>query len=136
MSLHVLSEVLSFLDINEYQFHSLPTQVLTYWLGNTNYSVVSHGNFEKKRNGVLHTGNNSPSIHQKGKVKMWHKCGARHRGGDLPAVIWMNGTKEWWYWHGIRHRLHGPAVICRISGYCEWWFNGVKQDGELSLRYK
>lgn len=29
-------------------------------------------------------------------TQVWHKNAAFHRGNNLPAFIYANGTKEWW----------------------------------------
>ena len=51
--------------------------------------------------------------------------GELHRDGDLPALIYPEGSKEWWV-HGQLHREGGPAVEL-VNGKREWWLRGVEQ---------
>ena len=54
-------------------------------------------------------------------------AGKYHRGDDLPAIEWIDGTKEW-YDNGHHHRLTGPAiewVIEGSNGTKEWFKDGV-----------
>ena len=58
-------------------------------------------------------------------------AGKYHRGEDLPAMEWINGTKEW-YDNGQPHRLNGPSIEWAIegsSGTKEWWVNGQRHRG-------
>lgn len=41
-----------------------------------------------------------------------------HRGGDLPAVIWTDGTCEW-YRYGKRHRDNDMPAI--VNPVCQTW---------------
>jgi ribosomal protein L25 (general stress protein Ctc) len=60
----------------------------------------------------------------------WYKEGKIHREGDLPALIYSDGTQKW-YKEGILHRDGDlPAVI-----YCEnqyWYKEGkIHREGDL-----
>lgn len=51
----------------------------------------------------------------------WRLCGVRHRGNDLPAVIYANGAVQKWYQHGKLHRENDlPAVIQANESFQEW----------------
>lgn len=54
--------------------------------------------------------------------------GGLHRDGDLPAVIWPDGTREWWYMRR-RHREAGPAVVYPDGGFV-WYWEGEKVTAE------
>lgn len=54
-----------------------------------------------------------------------------HREGDLPAVIWEDGSQEWWK-NGQTHRDGDlPAIIwCNVAQF--WYKNGqLYRDGNL-----
>lgn len=52
-----------------------------------------------------------------------------HRGMEMPAVVYADGTREWWV-DGLRHRDGGPAVV-DADGSKEWWRNGrLHRDGD------
>jgi hypothetical protein len=54
--------------------------------------------------------------------------GGLHRDGDLPAVIWPDGTREWWYMRR-RHRKSGPAVVYPDGGFL-WYWEGERVTAE------
>jgi hypothetical protein len=63
-------------------------------------------------------------------VQEWWLNGVKHRSGDLPAVVHVNGTLEWWQW-GKRHRPHGPAIMSYYNNSISntptthWYQNGL-----------
>ena len=59
------------------------------------------------------------------RLKRWvwfYSVNVLHRDGDLPAVIYDDGSKHW-YFYGTRHREGGPAFDAP-GGHREWWFHG------------
>lgn len=60
----------------------------------------------------------------------FYKDGELHRDGDLPAVIYADGTRCWWK-NGKRHRDNDlPAIIC-VNGDRGWFKNGLPhRDGD------
>jgi hypothetical protein len=58
------------------------------------------------------------------KRKMWFNDNNQlHRDDDLPAIVWINGTKEW-YINGIRCRKNGPAIEMN-DGTIFWYEDGL-----------
>ncbi len=120
----VVAEIISFLDINEYQefsgniplLESLSRQILTYWLRNTEYTETwvpqKYGKLkQKRRNSLLHTVNNIPSEeswmldYPMSCTRKWHKFGVYHRE-TLPAIErgnYPDSIREW-LWMGKPHR--------------------------------
>ena len=47
----------------------------------------------------------------------------RHRDGDLPAVIYYNGTQAW-YQLGKLHRDNGLPAEIHPDGKMTWWEHG------------
>lgn len=61
----------------------------------------------------------------------WYVEGKRHRGGDLPAVIWNMGTKLW-YKEGHIHRDNDRPAIIYATGSQSWCIHGqYHRDGDL-----
>lgn len=46
-----------------------------------------------------------------------------HRGGDLPAVVFVDG-ESWWYWLGERHRDGGKPAVTRRRGHPSYYIKG------------
>lgn len=65
-------------------------------------------------------------------VEEWYKNGLQHRDDDLPASIYVDGTKVW-YNNGLIHRDGDlPAYIDIKYSRQEWYKNGKKhRDGDL-----
>ena len=63
-----------------------------------------------------------------GNKKWYNKKGELHRDNDLPAVIYVDGSKHW-YQNGKLHRLKGPAVIFP-DGSKEWFIEGKEYTEE------
>ena len=54
----------------------------------------------------------------------WYVKGNFHRGSDMPAVMYANGTREWWV-NGKRHRDNDKPAYVRINGVIQrWYVNG------------
>ncbi len=145
MSLELLSTIVSFLDLNDFQDCngtvtlcdlldlSIPErqQVLTFWLKNSVFEF--HQNYNKtwfSRNGKIHK-TNGPAVLWNCGTKEWFFTGKPHRGGDEPAVqsTWVDswhifkGQKNEWIVNGERHRENDmPAVV--DQGRREWFVNG------------
>lgn len=62
--------------------------------------------------------------------------GRPHRDGDLPAVVWDDGSQIWWQ-HGKHHRDDDlPAVVWK-SGVQAWYQHGEEhRDGDLPSRVR
>ena len=61
------------------------------------------------RDGKLHRGGDLPAgIYANGTL-MWYKQGKQHRDGDLPAVIGADGT-QFWFKNGKRHHRDLPTT--------------------------
>jgi len=48
-----------------------------------------------KKNGRFHRDNDLPAIIYVNGSKYWYQNNLLHRDNDLPAIIWMSGEKEW-----------------------------------------
>ncbi len=147
--MHVLAEVLSFLDINQFQSFSGDIEflrgldchnlILLHWLKNTTYQTLDEDipfifRISEQRNGLLHTQNNLPAFYTHNApgdnwklacyfvYKEWWRCGKLHRAEGLPAIVYHR-HKEWWN-QGKRHRKNGPALTCKLTGITEWWEHG------------
>ncbi len=60
--------------------------------------------------------------------------GRLHRDWDLPALIYLDGSREW-YHHGVRHRdgdLPAVELANGHGGYFAWYKHGQRhRDGDL-----
>jgi hypothetical protein len=83
------------------------------------------------RDGKLHRDGDLPALIWADGSQYWFKHGKLHRDGDLPAQIHSNGT-QLWYQHGKLHRDGDlPAAICSI-GTQSWYQHGKRhRDGDL-----
>ncbi len=131
MNLHVLSETLSFLDINLFESCSgeldllndikSKNQIQSHWLKNTTFTRVQQGSWTLwQRNNLLHREGDLPAAVNSCGIKEWFKLNQLHRERDLPAVV-KRGKHAWWL-HGVKHRDSGPAVVTPNSR--AWWVNG------------
>lgn len=87
-----------------------------------------------RRNGLLHSRHDKPSVDSPptkwrwGTCWWWHRNGLLHRDGGLPAV--KAGRLRAWYQFGKRHRDGGlPAVKRGFDGDNrddEYWVNGER----------
>jgi hypothetical protein len=46
-------------------------------------------------NGRLHSFNDRPALIDDFGNIFWYRFGLLHRGNNLPAIIWADGTREW-----------------------------------------
>ncbi len=134
----ILSLLLSFLDINEFQdcennvalFEHLgllrpeKQRVLKFWLCHTNYFCITGEISYWKRNEAFHRGNGEAAVI--GESCAWFNNGELHREGDNPAVV-RSGSKEWFF-RGKRHRKADKPAVLLESGRNwdkEWYFEGL-----------
>jgi hypothetical protein len=75
----------------------------------------------------LHRDGDLPAVVWTDGSQSWYKHGRRHRDGDLPAVVWSSGT-QWWYRHGKKHRDADLPAVVFANGRREWWVNGRLQS--------
>ena len=79
-------------------------------------------NWNKHRDGDL------PAIVYKDGSLIWFKNGKKHRDNGQPAVIFPDGHKEWWF-NGKLHREDGPAIIT-IEGRIFYYKDGIEYDND------
>jgi len=75
------------------------------------------------RDGQLHRGGDLPAVIQVNGSQRWYKDGKKHRDGDLPAEIWADGV-QFWYKDGQRHRDGDLPAEIRADGSQEWYKDG------------
>ena len=78
----------------------------------------------KNKKGQLHRNNDEPAL-TCSHVQCWCENGEWHRDGDLPALVYSNGTKKW-YQHGKLHRVNNKPAAIFHDGRKQWWKNGVR----------
>ena len=79
----------------------------------------------------LHRGFNLPAIEFVDGSRAWYVNGQRHREGDLPAIEYYQGSYEW-YKYGQLHRDGGLPAIEHSDGCRQWYINGQHyRDGGL-----
>lgn len=54
------------------------------------------------------------------RVDCWYYKGKLHREGDLPALIYEDGSRMW-YFHGMLHRENDLPAIEYSGGSKEWY---------------
>ena len=60
-------------------------------------------------------------------TKMWEtRRGYPHRGYDLPAMVYSDGSL-YWYRRGKLHRGDGKPAVIHADGSRSWWVNHKKQ---------
>ena len=75
------------------------------------------------RDGKLHRDGDLPAIIFADGSQCWYKYGRRHRSGDLPAEIWAYGTQRW-YKDGKLHRDGDLPAEIRTDGAQFWYKDG------------
>ena len=88
-------------------------------------------------NGVVHRGGDLPAVEYADGSVVYVRHDKIHRGGDQPAIIKASGRREWWV-AGKRHRSTKPAVMT-AKGLAEWWQHGhlvkrIDVNDEVILR--
>lgn len=76
---------------------------------NVKYKITSNFGNVRIQTCLLHRDGDLPAVIWKDGSKHWWKNGSRHRDGNLPAII-NNDGRILWYVNGLRHRINGPAV--------------------------
>ena len=73
----------------------------------------------------------SPAVEHLGSysMKLWKKCGNKHRDDDKPAYVYIDRSSkiEKWFVHGkpARHRAKDPHAL--DSNGIMWWLNDMGQ---------
>lgn len=64
------------------------------------------------------------------RAKCWYWAGQFHRNGDMPAIIYDDGTMEW-YRFGRRHRNNDMPAMINANGSQIWFKRGKlhRDDG-------
>lgn len=86
----------------------------------------------------------------------WYKDNKLHRDDDLPALVYLDGTKLWykngklhrdndkpaydseevkkWYKNGELHRENDKPALCKFNGERHWYKNGqLHRDGKPAI---
>jgi hypothetical protein len=106
------------------------------WYKNSKHEIKEYNNIWANRkewyvNDKLHRGNNLPAMKYKDGTKKWYKNGKLHRDNDLPAIIYYNDDKEWWY-NGEVHRDNDLPACEYKDGTKKWYKNGnIHRDHNL-----
>ncbi len=140
MNSSVLSELLSFLDINLFQSCSgdielidscpLKEQIKSHWLKCSNYAKETSPDFVFwTRNSVLHRDGDLPAAEHICGVRVWMKQGNIHREEGL-AAIECHSIDDWWI-HELflfTKRLDSTGILSLTFRHKEyqWWQNNVK----------
>jgi len=78
----------------------------------------------KNKDGQIHRDGDLPAVIYADGTKSYYKNGNCHRDGDLPAIEWIDGTKKF-FKDGKLHRDNGkPAVI--FKNKYEYWLDGKR----------
>jgi hypothetical protein len=73
----------------------------------------------------------SGAITEHGIQRWYNAHGERHRDGDLPAVVYPDGS-QWWFRHGTQHRDGGLPAVIRACGFQAWFQHGRRhRNGDL-----
>ena len=90
------------------------------------YEVGILGNkFLYNDKGQTHSVNDLPAVIWVNGTKKWFKEDKRHRDNDLPAVIEADGTK-YWYKEDKLHRDNDLPAVIEVDGTKEYYRNGVQ----------
>ncbi len=125
MNLPVLSTIISFLDINDFQDCSGQIEllsalsdseklfVLSFWLKHTDFAANTYDSVTVyARNIIPHRGNDKPAIIQDDRSE-WFLCGKRHRKQGRPAIVFVEDDEEYESWF-----LNGKEV--RTTYFMSW----------------
>jgi len=93
--------------------------------------IDSEGNkFWKNAAGEFHRDGDLPAEVWVDGTKSWHQNGDQHRDGDKPAQLWADGSKSW-YQNGKLHRDGDKPAQIWADGSESWYQNGEKhRDGD------
>lgn len=81
--------------------------------------------FWKNKYGWLHREGDLPAIIYADGSQHWYKDGLCHRDNDLPALIYAHGAK-YWYKNNLRHRDDDKPAAIYANGSQLWYKNGLK----------
>jgi hypothetical protein len=84
----------------------------------------SNGQYWYKE-GKVHRDGDLPAIIFSNGSQAWYKEGKRHRDGNLPAVIYSCGD-QYWYKEGKRHRDDDLPAVIYSNGNQYWYMEGKK----------
>ena len=70
--------------------------------------------------GEKHRGGDLPAVVYPTDDKFWYRYDKLHRDGDLPAIVYCSGNKHW-YWNDERHRGYDKPAIEWSNGD-KWWY--------------
>jgi hypothetical protein len=81
--------------------------------------------------GKCHRDGDLPAVMYADGTQVWYQHGNKHRDGDLPAVVWENGSQRW-YKHGKLHRSFDLPAAVWPDG-TQWWYHHGEchRDGDL-----
>jgi len=93
--------------------------------------IDSEGNkFWKNAAGEFHRDGDLPAEVWVDGTKSWHQNGDQHRDGDKPAQLWADGSKSW-YQNGKLHRDGDNPAAIGADGSRLWYNNGKQhRDGD------
>ena len=78
---------------------------------------------EFKKKGLTNRDNDLPAIIYVDGTKYWYQNDRIHRGNDLPAIVYANGSKHW-FQYGRLHRDNNQPAVVNVSGIKYWYQNG------------
>ena len=78
--------------------------------------------------GEYHRGGDLPAVVWADGSQVWYQHGEYHRDDDLPAVVWEYGEQHWYY-HGELHRSNGLPAVIRRDGRMDW-YEHYEQTGD------
>ena len=85
----------------------------------------------KNKAGRLHRDGDLPAVVYLNGSQKWYKNGQHHRDGDLPAIVYWDGSQEW-YKNGLQHRDGDlPAYIGSSGSGTQLWY----KDGKIHRIY-
>jgi hypothetical protein len=77
-----------------------------------------------------HRGGDLPAMIYANGTKLWYRSGLLHRGSDRPAEIWPDGS-AFWYRHGELHRGNDWPAMILDDGTQRWYWRGqLHRDGD------
>lgn len=83
------------------------------------------------KDGLYHRDGDMPAMIFHDGSRSWYKNGKLHRDRDLPAVIDHDGTLGW-YQNGERHRDNDQPAVIDADGTRSWYRNGkLHRDNDL-----
>jgi hypothetical protein len=96
------------------------------------YTTVMCGTTRwRNANGKLHRDGDLPAVVWANGSQEWYQHGLCHRDGDLPAAVWPDRLQAW-YHHGQLHRDGDLPAVVWSDGHQEWYQRGLRhRDGDL-----